>query len=262
MKRLLYLTLSILSLLFSVIFYPCISFSQTRTIHVFVALCDNVNQGIVPVPAGIGNGQKPATNLYWGAGYGIKTYFKSKTTDWQLVASPASQRADILDRLLFKHATLDVYMLAEAYDGAKIKTCTEDFIRNANGQKAITVAYNGKQLPFGGQADLVCYVGHDGLMDFEVTVPCTPVTGTPRDVMILACYSKMYFSPHMRKAGANPILWTSHLMAPEAYTLKAAIDGWLAGETGAQIKERAAQTYNTYQKCGIKGARNLFVTGF
>jgi len=51
-------------------------------------------------------------------------------------------------------------------------------------------------------------------------------------------------------------------MAPEAYTLKAAIDGWLLNETGTQIEERAAQTYHQYQKCGIKGARNLFTTGF
>src|SRR5688572_31348119 len=49
--------------------------SLTRTIHIFVALCDNKYQGIVPVPAGIGNGQDPKNNLYWGAGYGLKSFF-------------------------------------------------------------------------------------------------------------------------------------------------------------------------------------------
>lgn len=83
-----------------------------------------------------------------------------------------------------------------------------------------------------------------------------------RDVIILACYSKAYFSPEIREAGANPVLWTTHLMAPEAYTLKSANDGWMIEETGKQIEERAAQTYNEYQKCGIRGARNLFTTGF
>ncbi len=38
--------------------------SNTETIHVFVALCDNQNQGIVPVPASLGNGQDPKSNLY------------------------------------------------------------------------------------------------------------------------------------------------------------------------------------------------------
>ena len=55
-----------------------------KSIHVFVALCDNVHQGIVPVPVSIGNGQKPSTNLYWGCGYGIKTYFK-KSQEWKLL---------------------------------------------------------------------------------------------------------------------------------------------------------------------------------
>ncbi len=46
-----------------------------RTIHIFVALCDNKNQGIVPVPPILGNGEDPKNNLYWGALYGVKTFF-------------------------------------------------------------------------------------------------------------------------------------------------------------------------------------------
>jgi hypothetical protein len=37
-----------------------------RTIHVFVSLADNQNQGIVPVPARLGNGLDATHNLYWG----------------------------------------------------------------------------------------------------------------------------------------------------------------------------------------------------
>jgi hypothetical protein len=40
------------------------------TIHVFVALADNKNQGIVPVAAILGNGEDPQHNLYWGSAYG------------------------------------------------------------------------------------------------------------------------------------------------------------------------------------------------
>ncbi len=52
--------------------------------YTVVALCDNKFQGIVPVPAGIGNGDSPRTNLYWGCGYGVSTYFK-KSKDWVLI---------------------------------------------------------------------------------------------------------------------------------------------------------------------------------
>jgi hypothetical protein len=51
-------------------------------------------------------------------------------------------------------------------------------------------------------------------------------------------------------------------MAPEAYTLEAAIRGWILHESPQKIEIRAEEAYNNYQKCGIKGARNLFATGF
>ena len=235
---------------------------QTRTIHVFVALCDNQNQGIVPVPPKLGNGQNPATNLYWGAAYGVKTFFKSKTAEWQLVATPTVDDATIHERLLFKHATEDAYLLADAYDGAAIQGCIEAFLLAANGQNPVTITHQGKTLPFGGGAQLMAYTGHDGLMEFDVNLNYGPAPSPAKEAIILACYSKDYFKEELRKAQATPLLWTTHLMAPEAYTLKAAIDGWLANEAGTAIDERAAQAYHKYQKCGIRGARNLFTTGY
>jgi hypothetical protein len=50
--------------------------SGSKTIHVIVAWCDNEYQGIVPVPKHLGDGDNPATNLYWGATYGVKNFFK------------------------------------------------------------------------------------------------------------------------------------------------------------------------------------------
>lgn len=236
----------------------------TKTIHVYVALCDNKYQGIVPVPERIGNGQNPNTNLYWGCGYGVRSFFKLKTKDWNLVKTYKSNNPKILERVLFKHVKKDVYLLADAYDGKHIKTCTEDFLKASNKQNPLNLMYDSLSIEFGGKADLVSYVGHDGLMEFDVDLNFNKIDSSKKktDVIILACYSKNYFKSHILKAGANPILWTTHLMAPEAYTLKSAIDGWLLNETGKQIDERAAQTYHKYQKCGIKGARNLFTTGF
>ncbi len=252
---------TILTLLLS-IFLTSPIFAQTKTIHVFVALCDNEFQGIVPVPKFLGNGKDPNSNLYWGAAYGVKSYFKNKTTDWKMVSTIKSDNPNILERILFKHDTKDLYLLADAYDGEKIKTCIEEFLQSANRQLPITLNHNTQKLNFGGASDLVAYVGHDGLMDFTVDLNYNDAETKKIDVMILACYSKSYFSPELKKAKANPVLWTTHLMAPEAYTLKSAIDGWINKETGLAIEERAAQTYNQYQKCGIKGARNLFTTGF
>ncbi|HLG03689.1 MAG TPA: hypothetical protein VI731_08850, partial [Bacteroidia bacterium] len=60
-----------------------------RLIHVFVALCDNDSQGIVPVPKKIGNGNDPGNNLYWGCGYGVRTFFNN-SDDWRLISTVKS----------------------------------------------------------------------------------------------------------------------------------------------------------------------------
>lgn len=99
-------------------------------------------------------------------------------------------------------------------------------------------------------------------MDFGVDLKYHSNTAGKKDVMILACYSMRYFAPEIKKAGANPVLWTTHLMAPEAYTFEAALDGWIKNELRIQIEERAAQAYHKYQNCGINRQRNFFVSGF
>ncbi len=83
-----------------------------------------------------------------------------------------------------------------------------------------------------------------------------------RDAVILACVSKNYFAKHLKETGANPLLWTTNLMAPEAYILHDALEGWTLGESDEQIRTRAAAAYSKYQKISLKSARNLLVTGW
>jgi hypothetical protein len=234
--------------------------NSAKIIHVFVVLCDNINQGIVKVPAAIGNGQDPANNLYWGAAYGVKSYFK-KQSDWRLIKN-WKQSNIILERCLFKHKTENAYLIADAYDGAHIKQATINFLSSCSGNFTDDVVNGSDTLYGGGNAHLLALIGHDGLMDFSINQTFSKANNEKRDAIILACISKKYFSPHIKQTGANPLLWSNGLMSPEAYTLKAAIDGWLKKETGEQIKNRAASAYHQYQKCGMKGALNLLSTGW
>ncbi len=248
---------------FLLLFSTCIFGQNTapKTIHLFVALCDNTNQGIVPVPKTLGNGQNPKTNLYWGALYGVKTHFK-KSKDWTFIKSIPSNNPQILERVVFKHVTTDTYLLADAYDGKYIKQTTTDFLKASSGDFSTTITVDSNPLNFGGKADLVSYIGHDGLMEFQLDIDLIKNTSATKDVIILACYSKEFFKPYLEKTGANPLVWSTGLMAPEAYTLKWALDGWIQEKSDNEIRELAAQAYNHYQKCGIRGARNLLVTGY
>lgn len=234
-----------------------------KLIHVLVALCDNQFQGIVPVPAKIGNGDDPASNLYWGAAYGVKTFFK-RAGDWKLIASIQNPTGEILERLVFKHSTKEVFLVADAYRGREIKRTIADFFEFSAGRGTKTIkvkAGNETELHIGGSADLIAYVGHDGLMDFSLDSLPQKSDDRRRDTMMFACISKRYFADPLRATGANPLLWTTGLMAPESYVLKAAVDGWILRESGEQIRKRAATAYNQYQHCGPNAALKLFASG-
>ena len=235
--------------------------SAQKTVHVYVALCDNVHQGIVPVSKALGNGQNPRTNLYWGALYGVKTHFK-RSKDWVFVKSIPSENPKVLERMLFKHKNSDTYVLAEAYDGKFIKNTITDFLESLAGNGKMMVAHEDRELHFAGDSDLVSYVGHNGLMEFSVKGNFKNTRNTKKDAIVLACISKNYFSSYLKQTKSNPLVWSTGLMSPEAYTLEWALAGWIQNETSEQIRERAAKAYHQYQKCGLKGARRLLVTGY
>lgn len=235
--------------------------AQVRVAHVLVALCDNAHQGIVKVPAGIGNGQKPSTNLYWGCGYGVKTHF-TRSEEWISVPCARPSTPHILDRAIWRHRDSLVYLVADAYDGRNIREATEDLLGFASGKKPERIEVEDRTLIAGGGAQLIGYVGHNGLMDFSLDEQFDGPPEPSRRTIILACISKRYFTPHLRTTGADPLLWTTGLMAPEAYTLKAALNAWVAREDDLVVRERAAAAYDKYQHCGINGARRLLVTGW
>lgn len=87
----------------------------------------------------------------------------------------------------------------------------------------------GATVQVGGGADLIAYVGHDGLMDFAAPTVKAPANKEVRRTIILACISQHYFREPLRTTGASPLVWTTGLMAPEAYTLEAAISAWVGG---------------------------------
>tara|TARA_R110002050_G_scaffold300279_1_gene468498 strand:+ start:837 stop:1685 length:849 start_codon:yes stop_codon:yes gene_type:complete len=232
--------------------------SETITIHIIVALCDNKYQGIVPVPKAIGNGQDPKNNLYWGTAYGIKTYFK-RSSEWTLI-SQTEIDSTILERLIFKHNSKNYFIIADAYNGKNIKDATETFLRSSAGIVKDTLKVNNTTIGILGNSKLVAYIGHDGLMDFSLQEEFKNLDNEERDVIILACYSKSYFTPHLEKSKVNPLIWTTGLMAPEAYTIHDAITGYVNGETNEEIRTRAAKAYHKYQKCGLNAAKNLLVT--
>ncbi len=254
-----------------------------KVVHVFVALCDNVHQGIVPVPEKLGNGDDPRNNLYWGAMYGVRT-FLSKSAHWKLVATiqqppPVTKQSrwtwlsflkepvnPVLERCIFQHTRQqNVYLVADAYQGSRIKQTVIDFLNAASGTSHETISLQTAggpiTLAIHGGSNLFVYVGHDGLMDFQLQHSPEKQDDRFREAIILACISQRYFHEPIQRAGAKPLLWTTGLMAPEAYTLESVLEGWILQESDEDIRLRAAKAYHQYQQCGLTAASRLFVTG-
>lgn len=243
-------------------------------VHVVVALADNEHQGIVPISASLGNGDRPDQNLYWGARFGVRTWFARQKTWQTLPAVTVSGREaipGILDQRAFQTTmvragkTIPVIVYAEAWRGAEIQTAIERFLALAAGAEREILSWlplrgtTVRTVATGGDAHLIAFIGHNGLMDFSL--PWPPTYRPRRDAaasLVLACFSREYFAGILSGYGSTPVLLTEGLMAPEAYTLEAAIRSLAQGSDAAALELAAAKAYDQYQHCGLKAAQRLF----
>lgn len=242
--------------------------SPPKVIHAFVALCDNASQGIAPVPPKIGNGDDPDNNLYWGCDDGLRSVF-SKSRAWQkLPVQAAGLDPDgdgpILQRLVFRHKTTGALLVGDAYRGRDIKACLTDYFAALAGHHPVKIKLGELEFEAGGAAGLIAFIGHNGLMEFnvDVPVPTEAVKEKPRSAIALCCISQSYFRPHLESTGARPLILTRQLMYPAAQLLREGIAGWLEGADAATCTARAAAAYATNQRISRKAAAGVLASGF
>ena len=233
---------------------------ESRFIHVFVPLCDNEHQGIVPVNSRLGDGLNLTTNLYWGAGYGVKTHFK-RSPKWRMISSDTYDNGAVMERVLFEHVDSAVYLLADAYRGDSMRQCLVDYFNTISGVHRYDTIDTGEGVIVAFEPDLIVFNGHNGLMDVRVEAPRN-VDGKAKDAVAIACVSGVYFNSELSKAGGYPLVMTQHLLAPEAYVIDAIFDSWIKYKSPEEIRMSAARGYHGVQKCGLRGASNLFSTGW
>lgn len=229
-------------------------------IHTLIPLCDNENQGIVPVPKILGNGLDARNNLYWGALYGIKTHFK-KSTKWQLAHTIKNPTLNILERCIFQTINSSgnkVFLIADAYRGDRMKACLTDYFNELAGNKTLNLP---DSLKISTDVDLIVFNGHNGLMDCEIPESNFKLGSKQKETMAIGCVSYAYFSPYWEQLNTFPVLSTTNLMAPEGYVLEGALNSWIELKSGDEIHSSVANAYNKYQKCGFNGAKRLFKSG-
>ncbi|MGB0906876.1 MAG: hypothetical protein ACPGVT_05225 [Maricaulaceae bacterium] len=222
---------------------------KAMSARVFVSLADNDYQGIVPIPSALGKGDNARNNLYWGALYGIKTYF-SKNPHWTVTPARHSSPR-VLDAIwITPKSHPDIRIFAEAWHGAYQKETLEYY------QKALTRIDDDNSL--------VAFVGHNPLMD--LTAPDLEITqdiiqankSRHRKSAVLACKSASYFTDFIRKAGVEDYVMTHGLMAPEAYALEGILSAWINGDDAIKARQNAASKYSQYQNIPLSNSQKLF----
>jgi len=201
-----------------------------KQVRVFVALCDNKTQGIVPVGEKIGNGDDPDSNLYWGCSDGFGSFFRHSGS-WKVVASDKDVSATILRRLTLRHTDGSIDVVADAYRGSQMRQCLKDF----------------EEAAISNKFDVVAFIGHNGLMDFNLELPMK-AEGNDTEVVVLCCLSEKYFGDRLRAVGCRPILMTQQLMYPGSFLLHSAIEKWRSGGSPADLRVVAATAYAKNQK--------------
>lgn len=217
-------------------------------IYVIVSLVDNVSQGIVPVPAKIGNGDDPRSNLYWGALYGVKT-FLSKAEGWRKLGCETGINDTILERCRFAWKD-KLTVTADAYRGSRIDRAMLDFM-----QQAATP-------PDAAKHEMVVFIGHDGLMDEQnqpIVERFPKHAGHDKQAVVLACLSEEFFAGHLLAAGSKPVVTTYSFMAPEAYVLEAVARGFADQASEAELRNSAAAAYAKYQRISAKAGKAVFI---
>jgi hypothetical protein len=237
-------------------------------VHVVVALCDLDNQGVGWTTRTLGNGQDPGNNLYWGAMYGTRTFLINQA-GWDLVDSEVVSNDGVLKSLLLHDRVerdgreADVYLIAEAWDGARMREALGRFLQIASGHSPCSLKIERGsdtiEVTAGGESHLVAFVGHNGLMDLQLDeYPEASNVAKPISAAVLCCHSYSFFQEPLNAARCHQLLLTTGLMAPEAYTLDAVARSWAGGGSADDVRESAARAYARYQKCGLGGARRLF----
>lgn len=234
-------------------------------VHALVPLCDNEHQGIVPTSPKIGNGLDLKNNLYWATSAGIKRFFND-ASDWKLQKSILDPTATILERVVFKKSFSNgaiVFFIADAYRGDKMHECLNDFFNSLSGRLHSSIVIEKDTLLINGNADLIAFNGHNGLMDESTLYESATNDTKPKDAVSISCVSTNYFKSHYTATKSYPLVHTTGLLYPGAFILRNIIDQWAMLKSDKDCKIAAGKAYYEHKpKSGPNGSQNLFNYGW
>ncbi|MFK8046560.1 MAG: hypothetical protein AB8B72_13770 [Crocinitomicaceae bacterium] len=231
-------------------------------VHLYVPLCDNDHQGIVPTTASLGNGLSLRTNLYWATSGGTKGYFK-KRPKWKTVFNDFDIDTNVLERIVFErqYKNTTVFLVADAYRGDRMEETINNYLAAISNNRHESIFLNDStELEIAGKSDLIMFNGHNGAMDAITIKPWINASAKRTDIVMNACLTYEYLQNEFMQAGGYPLVRTNTLLYPGAYVLDQIITDWVAGTEEKQLCLNAGQAYCLKHNCG-KGTK-VYKTGW
>jgi len=206
----------------------------------------------------ITDGNDPQHNLYWGAGYGMYHAFK-KLFGWRLVGEEKDKRA-VFKKVFTPNAfwqergvkkPFEMYVVFNLYRSNDIVEGYRDFAQNLFGNRAQRITLkDGRVIEAGSQSRIVGYVGHMTLQGKKAIKAVRNSQSTnsseAKGVFMTSCLSAPIFSREVLDENNFGLLFTTSLLAPEAYVQNALFDAIARGARGDKISRGVASAYADY----------------
>ena len=214
---------------------------QPLEVEVFIALCDNDSQGIVPVKnPRICQGDDAKRNLYWGISGGLgkllqqsrfkKTLHKDKPKRgilfdevWQARYAAGGTLRHKSDKKWIK-----VKLIAHVYRGVAIEQAMRDYLSAHAAQNA---------------AHVVGYIGHNYLLDKALTKKKSESQPVARGTFALSCLGEGVIRPYIERAHTQILALNRSLTYPGAWTLLGLIEGLTAGRDAKGVHFQATKRF-------------------
>lgn len=226
-------------------------------VEVHVPLCDNTI--IACGNAKLGDGDNPATNLYWSTTPGFGVWFGRKGSGWRRVAVETADTGDkdVLEKRTYRRTL--VTPAAWRKRGAPKQLTLEVVIRAWRGSAIdrALAAYAADISGTGTSAQLVAFVGHNRLMDLDEYAWPAPGKDV-KGIVAIACATAPYMKTQVSAATRVPLLMTSDLLFANAAPLEAAVLAFARGGGYAQIRRAAATAYAGVQKRPVEKVFGAF----
>jgi len=231
-------------------------------ITVYVALCDNDSQGIIPVKnRAICRGDDPANNMYWATRGGLAGYLKR--AGWKRVLIVEPPGGPVLVRAVWRTSLaaggaladrgvlgrIPVVVVGLAYRGREIRKAMVDYFHAVHRDEPWNVTLDtGETIAAGGASHVVGYVGHDYFYDTSepeaLLAEAAGDSALAKGAFALSCTGDRLIRPGLLRPNVHILLLNRTLAFPGAWSVGGIARGVASGRDGAGIRREAAAAFS------------------